>query len=192
MGDIAGLIAEMDANLSHAASNVQGLSHNQFNWRSEPGRWSIAQAMAHLNIVDGQDIAPLRSAIDAARARNLIGTGPFTYGLLGRKVVASAEPPVKSKFKAPANYQPPLEAAPDATLADYRRISGEMRKPANSAEGLHLRRVKTSLPMLPPVLRAFVKMPLGARFALITAHHRRHLWQADQVRNHPDFPGKGI
>jgi hypothetical protein len=48
--------------------------------------------------------------------------------------------------------------------------------------------VKTILPVLPALLRPFVKMPLGARFALITAHDRRHLWQAEQVRNHASFP----
>jgi DinB superfamily len=186
--DIVSLIAEIDANVSHAESVARGLSHEQFNWRSEPGRWSIGQALAHLNIVDGQDLAPLRAGIDAGRSRNLTGTGPFTYGLVSRKVVASMEPPVTRKSKAPANYQPPPEADPEVTLAEYRRISAAIRELAKSASGLHLRRVKTSLPALPALLRTIVKMPLGARFALITAHDRRHLWQADQIRNHPGFP----
>ena len=49
--------------------------------------------------------------------------------------------------------------------------------------------VRTTLPALPAFLRGIVQMPLGARFALIGAHDRRHLWQAEQVREHADFPG---
>ncbi|MDP8991389.1 MAG: hypothetical protein M3N41_15070, partial [Acidobacteriota bacterium] len=146
------------------------------------------QCLSHLNVVDGQDLAPLRAAIADGKARHLTGGGPFTYGFLSRKFVSSMEPPVQRKFKAPKNYIPAGESDPQATLAEFRRISRDLRVLAQSAIGLHLARVKTSMPALPAGLRAFVKMPLGARFELITAHDRRHLWQAEAVRNHPEFP----
>jgi len=34
----------------------------------------------------------------------------------------------------------------------------------------------------------WVKMPLGARLAHMITHDRRHLWQAEQVRNDPNSP----
>ena len=71
---------------------------------------------------------------------------------------------------------------------EHNHDSAEMRRLAQSAAGLDLARVKSTLPALPALLRVIVKMPLGARFELIAAHDRRHLWQAEQVRNHPDFP----
>ncbi len=98
------------------------------------------------------------------------------------------EPPAKRKFKAPKSYVPAEESDPQATLAEFRRISKDLRTLAQSAAGRHLARVKTSMPALPPLLRTFIKMPLGARFELITAHDRRHLWQAEAVRNHAQFP----
>ena len=186
--DLAVLITEIDANVSHAESLVAGLSHQQFNWRPDPASWSIGQCLAHLNVVDGQDLAPVRAAIEDGKSRQLTGDGPFTYGFLSRKFVASMEPPAKRKFKAPKSYIPPEECDPQATLAEFRRISKELRTLAQSAAGLHLARVKTSMPALPPLLRAFVKMPLGARLELITAHDRRHLWQAEAIRNRPEFP----
>ncbi len=186
--DIAPLIGEIDANLTRAESITAGLSEQQFNWRPEPGRWSIAQAIAHLNVVNGQDLPALRQSIDAGRARQLTGTGPFAYGFLSRKFVASMEPPVTRKFKAPKEYEPPTDAGLDQTLTAYRAISADVRRLVQAAEGLHLARVKTTLSTLPAIIRAVVKMPLGARFALITTHDRRHLWQAEQVRKHPRFP----
>ena len=186
--DLAVLITEIDANLSHVESLAAGLSHRQFNWRPGAANWSIGQCLSHLNVVNGQDLAPLRAAIAAGKSRQLTGDGPFTYGFLTRKFVASMEPPAKRKFKAPKTYLPPEDSDPQTTLAEFRRLSKELRALAQSASGLHLARVKTTMPALPPLLRAFVKIPLGARLEVITAHDRRHLWQAEAVRARPGFP----
>jgi hypothetical protein len=186
--DLAVLITEIDANLSHAESLAAGLSHPQFNWRPDPASWSIGQCLSHLNLVNSQDLAPLSAAIAGGKSRQLTGDGPFTYGFLTRKFVASMEPPAKRKFKAPKTYLPPEVSDPQTTLAEFRRISKELRILAQSAAGLHLARVKTIVPALPSLLRALVKMPLGARLEVITVHDRRHLWQAEAVRNHREFP----
>jgi DinB family protein len=186
--DLAVLVTEIDANISHAQSLAAGLSHARFNWRSEPGRWSIGQCLSHLNTVNGGDLAALRAAIEAGKERRRTGKGPFTYGFLSRKFVASMEPPATRKFKAPKYYEPVPESDPEETLAEYCRISAEIRRLLQLAAGLDLARVKATLPALPAPLRAIVKMPLGARFELLAAHDRRHLWQADQVRTQADFP----
>jgi hypothetical protein len=185
--DIAMLIVEMEANVSHLESLTHGLSDVQFNWRPEAGRWSIAECVTHLNIVNGGDLVTLESAINRGRARNRTGEGPFSYGFLSKKFVAMMEPNT-SKMKAPKLYVPPSHAGKDETVKEYRRIATELRGLAKSADGLHLGRVKTSMPALPAALRAFVKMPLGARFHALTAHDRRHLSQAERVRDSPDFP----
>jgi hypothetical protein len=75
-----------------------------------------------------------------------------------------------------------------AAIAEYRRISNELKRLAREASGLNLRNVKVTLPALPPFLRPLIKMPLGGRIGFITTHDRRHLWQAEQVRTDPNFP----
>jgi hypothetical protein len=152
--DLAVLITEIHANVSHAESLTVGLSREQFNWRPAPGVWSVGQNLAHLNIANGLDLAPLRAAIEAGHERRLLGEGPFTYGMLSRKFAASLEPlgssrSARRKFKAPRKYEPPSDIEAEETLAEYRRISAEIRALAQSAAGLHLARVKTRLPSLP-------------------------------------------
>jgi hypothetical protein len=98
------------------------------------------------------------------------------------------EPTSKRKFKTRKAYVPTARVDKDETVREYRRISSELRRLAKSADGLHLARVKTTMSALPGVLRVLFKIPVGARLHLITAHDRRHLSQAEQVRNHPDFP----
>ena len=51
------------------------------------------------------------------------------------------------------------------------------------AHGLDLRRAR----VVSPITR-LLRLNLGAAFALIASHNRRHLWQARQVREHPSFP----
>jgi hypothetical protein len=177
------LLTELDANLHRAEAVVEGLSREQFNWHPAPGSWSIAQCLTHLNLVNGQDLAAIGRTIAAAREGGVLGAPPFHYGWISRTFVASMEPPVKSKRKAPKSYAPPAEADPAPTLAEYLRIGRELRRLIESANGVDLARAKTTLPALPPMLRAIVRMPLGARFELIMAHDRRHLWQAEQVRD---------
>ena len=186
--DLAIVIAEMDGNISHMESVTAGLTREQFNWRAAPGTWSVGECLNHLNIVDAGDIAPIRKAIEEGRARGIRGTGPFHYGMLTTKFVASQTLPVKKKYKAPRAFAPPPDADPATTIAEYRRINAEMRKLVMSADGLHLSRVKTELTALPAPLRMLIKIPLGARFALTAAHDHRHLWQAEQVRLHNQFP----
>jgi hypothetical protein len=180
--DIDVLVIENEANSSRAEALISGLTHEQFNWHPEAGRWSIAQNLAHLNTVHGKDLESLRPAINAARSASVTGSGPFRYGLLSRKFVASMEPPVTRKFKAPKAFEPPFEAALESSLAEYRRTSAELRQLLILSRGMDLARVKTRLTALPALLQPILKMPLGARFELINAHDRRHLWQAEQIR----------
>jgi len=186
--EIATLTAAIDANSANADEVTRGLSRDQFNWRAEPGRWSIAECLTHLNIVNSVDLAPIEQVIESGRARGITASGPFRYGFLSSKFVASQDLPVKRKFKAPKVFVPPPQADPEKTIGEYRRIAGEVRRLVLAANGLDLARLKVDLGALPAPLRAIFKMPLGARFALIANHDRRHLWQAGEVRKHPMFP----
>src|SRR5580658_2996587 len=140
--DIAMLITEIDANLSHAESITHGLTREQFQWRPEPGRWSIGECFAHLNVTNSFTLKAVATGIAKGRSSGKTGQGPFQYGFLSRKFIASQEPPVKKKFTAPKTFLPPADIDMDATLAEYRRVSGELRRMTREADGLHLARVK--------------------------------------------------
>jgi hypothetical protein len=182
--DIAMLVVEIDANLSHAESITHGLSRRQFQWRPAPARWSIGECFVHMNIVNVTALP----AIEAGIAQGKPGQGPFRYGFLMRKFIASQEPPVKSKFKAPKVFLPPSETDLEQTMAEYRRVQAELKRLSRLADGLHLSRTKIKMPALPAALRTLIRIPLGGQLHLTTTHDRRHLWQAEQVRNDPSFP----
>jgi hypothetical protein len=181
--DVDGLMNHLRINLNSAETIAKGLSKHQFNWTSEPGRWSIGQCLQHLNLIDGEDLGRIRAAVEQGHARGIKAPSPFRYGWLGVKFVNMMEPPITRKFNAPKNYQPSPDVDPEATLNEYRRLVGEYLALAEKARGLDLRRIKTGLSGVP-----LIRMSLGARLSLIATHDTRHLWQADQVMKHSNFP----
>ena len=179
---VSKLLVANTANIEKAASLTACLSAAQMNWRPQPGKWSIAQNLAHLNFgYPGLDT--IASSIAAARAKGIIGNGPFRYGWLMSWIVKSMEPPPKRKFKAAKRFTPSPDVDAAKAVADYCRMAERLTELIQKADGLDLVRAKTPFGPL-----KWVKIPLGARLAHMTTHDRRHLWQAEQVRNDPNFP----
>ena len=177
------LLDENTANIEKAKSLTAGLSAAQMNWRPQPGKWSIAQNLAHLNF-GYPYFDTIASSIAAARAKGIIGNGPFRYGWLSSWFASSMEPPPKRKWKSAKRFAPPPDVDAAKALADYRLQTARLAELIQKADGLDLARAKTVMLGLPK----WAKMPLGARLAHLITHQRRHLWQAEQVRNDPNFP----
>lgn len=163
---------------------VDALTLEQFNWRPDASTWSIAECIDHLNQTAAEYQPALRQAIEKGWAKNKVGRGPFKHGFVMRWFKSQMEPPPKNRFKAPKSFLPPKEPKPVSTVREsflsYQETFEELLEQAN---GLHLTRVRMGSPALP-----LLRMSIGAVFAIMAAHERRHLWQANQVRQHPDFP----
>ena len=173
---------ENTANIEKAKSLTSGLSAAQMNWRPQPGKWSIAQNLAHLNF-GYQHFDTIASSIAAARAKGIISNGPFRYGWLSSWFMKSMEPPPKRKYKTFKSNAPSPDVDAAKALADYLRMGARLAELIQEADGLDLARAKTPFGDL-----KWFKMPLGAWLTHIITHERRHLWQAEQVRNDPNFP----
>jgi hypothetical protein len=178
---VSKLLNENTANIEKAKSLTAGLSAVQMSWRPQLGKWSIAENLDHLNAGRGRDLDTIASSIAAARAKGIVGNGPFRYGWLSSWIMKSQEPPPKRKFKAAKAYAPSPDVIAANALADYFRNTARLGELLQKADGLDLARAKT--PFGP--LKWF---PLGALLTHKITHERRHLWQAEQVRSHPNFP----
>jgi hypothetical protein len=177
---VSKLLDDNNANIEKAKSLTAGLSAAQMSWRPHPGKWSIAQNLDHLNH-SARGLDTIASSIAAARAKGIVGNGPFRYGWLTSWIMKSQEPPPKRKYKTHKSNAPSPDVDAAKALADYLRNTARLGELIQKADGLDLARAKT--PFGP--LKWF---PLGALLTHITTHDRRHLWQAEQVRNDPNFP----
>ncbi len=168
-------------------SDVKGLtdalSEAQFQWPPEPGSWSIAQCIEHLDRSIAVYLPVLDHAIEKARAQGVTGTGPFRYGALGRLMLWSMEPSARLKVKTFTPLVPTVAESKADTLAAYFARHRDIERRMTESSGLDWKRVRLQSPLV-----KWMKFELGVLFWFIMAHERRHVWQAKQVRSHPAFP----
>lgn len=153
-----------------------GLSSDAFVWRPAPDAWSVAECLDHLNTTNRLYIDGIRQAIAEGRSAGAIGSGPFRMGWLESRFVASLEPPVKLRFKAPAVFRPAPTVSREEILAEWEQTHRTAAELARSADGLHLSKLRVQSPAT-----RLLKFSLFAAFQIIPAHDRRHLWQAARV-----------
>lgn len=163
-----------------------GLNEGQFNWRPAAGEWSIAECLGHLVMAGRWDIDALQRAIESGQPRAASGEGQTDYPAVDRFIVAQTEPPAKQKWSAP-RYFIPLHGQPvTAILPTLLHEEDQFARLLESSRGLDLTRVKVAIP-----ITRFWKMSLGMAFARVVAHQRRHLEQAQRVRQRMAEQGIG-
>jgi hypothetical protein len=173
---------------------ASGLTDEQFTWspasapsalrRGRPApAWSIAQCIDHLNVTARLYLPQLDEGIANAIRQGMYGEGPFTYWWLARMFVRMLEPPPRLRVKTPEAFQPPPARARREIMAAFRAYQVQYVDRLRQANGLDLARARVRSPVA-----SWMYMPLGTGFAAMTAHERRHLWQAKKVMQAPGFP----
>jgi hypothetical protein len=164
-----GLAAEADA-------LVAPLNEAQFKWQPAPGAWSVAECLEHLNVTARLYLPHLDEAIADAIRRGLYAEGPFKYNWIGRFAVRSMEPPARFRMRAPTSFHPPPNRSRHEIMAAFGAYQVQFIDRLRQANGLDLARARVRSPAA-----RWLRLPLGSGFALMTAHERRHLWQAREV-----------
>ena len=159
-----------------AQALVAGLTAEQLTRRAEPGGWSIAECLAHLNLTAATVQQLMTKAIERGRREKKFGTGPFSMGARGRLFIWIAEPPPKFRIRAPKNVRPPA-TIDDALqlLPDFLRAQDEWERLMREQEGLDLAKIKVG--------QGAFRMRLAAALPWMMAHQRRHLLQAENVKS---------
>lgn len=180
--DTRSMLDQLETIKKEGAALAAGLTDAQFNWRPGPGRWSIAQNLNHLNVGDLKVLPAFDRAIAAGRAKGKTSTGPFRYGWFSRFLIREMEPPPRRRMKTPITGSAGDQHRAADILPEFARVRDELARRVRESDGLDLAGIRTVSPV-----NRLIRLPLGAYFAFILAHDRRHIWQARQVRTAPDF-----
>lgn len=161
-----------------AGAVVGGLTAEQLTAQPAPGKWSVAECILHLNATAAVVQPLMENAIAQARQNKIVGAGPFDIGLKGRLLVWIAEPPPKFRMPAPRNVRPPARIDdPGKLLPDFMNAQDEWERLIRESAGLDLAKIKVG-PLFSPL-----RQRLAASFPWMMAHQRRHLLQAENVKN---------
>jgi hypothetical protein len=167
---------EIRAMMPRAAKAMEGLSAGQLNWTPAEGSWSIAECIDHLNVSNEHYAAAIEAAIAKGPAPRP-GSSTPKLGVLERWFLKQMEPPAKMKVKAPRKFQPGTAFDKTELLDRWCKTHSRLALLAERAEAVDLGRTKVVSPV-----SGFVKFSLLCMLQVLPAHDRRHLWQADKVR----------
>jgi DinB superfamily len=154
-----------------------GLSEEQLSWSPRPGRWSIAQNLSHLRRTTEVFLPAVDATLEASRNLKLHSPGPFTLNLYGRLMLWRMESRPILKMRAPKPIWPRLLGSCAAELDHFLIAQAALRQRIEHAEGFHLTAIR-----FPSPLASCVRVNLLEFFSLCNAHSRRHLRQANHVR----------
>ncbi|MFQ5890487.1 MAG: DinB family protein [Gemmatimonadota bacterium] len=174
--------AEFEWARSEIQELVSGVTDAQLNWRPHEDEWSIAECVAHLNLIGRKMIPKIDAGIEKARAKEWLSDGPFRYGRLGNWLVRAGgadQLPPRRKMRAPKLYVPsPSETwLVSTTVPRFFALQEELIERVERANGIDLRKLRVPSAVLP-----LLRLSLGQWFALLAGHQRRHLWQARRVK----------
>jgi hypothetical protein len=182
--DIQQVLDQIDE-ADRAADSLAGrLTDEQFHWQPDGGRgWSVAQCLEHLATINVVYVEAVQTGVETARRHGWSRSGPLSPGFFGRKFIASMQPPVTRRMRAPGRVRPGSQSTRDDILRRYHEAHERVRRTLHDAAGIDANRATFQNPFL-----KLVRVKVATGLQVIAAHDRRHLWQAEQVMNRTDFP----
>lgn len=175
------LCESLNANDEAAKKLVAGLNEEQLNWRPAPGSWSVGQCLEHLCITNE---AYLPAIVEALREKADAPVQQIVPGAFGGWFLRNfIEPSAKGK-RAPA--PPKIRPTARVGLSVLERfLSGNQscRETILSARNKDVNRIRFWNPLIKGI-----RFTVGTGLEIIAGHERRHLLQAERVRNSLDFP----
>ena len=178
-------LSELDAIERDGDAAVAGLSNEQGSRRPAPGKWSVAECVAHLRHVGTLLLERLEPALNRARVQGKLSDRAAKLGLIGGWFTRSMEPGGARTMPAPGNFVPPSDIPLDTAVEAWRIHHARLRRAIESAEGLALERVR-----IPSAAKGggLLRLNAAAWIASTLAHERRHIAQINRVKEQLGMP----
>lgn len=149
-----------------------------FTVRPQPASWSAAECLAHLSVSSEMFLPVIRTAVDDGRRNGLTAKQKKepTMDLLGRVLRWAMEPPIRKRYKTTAPFVPKSVRAKADAFGEFAALQSKLIDLLHDARGLDLTKIRITSPF-----DRRVRYNLYSAFRILTAHQRRHLWQAEQA-----------
>jgi len=163
---------------------TKGLSEAQRKFKPAPDRWSIAEIVEHIVVVQELVLGPIREQL----AKSPVVTADRDYKQIDA-VIVNQLPDRLQKFQAPEMLRPTGRWEPsvalDRLVKNYARLSEYLDSTPD------LRQHQVDAPPLKAVSKGAYDSMDGYQWVLgAAAHTERHTKQILEVKADPDFPAK--
>jgi len=144
--------------------------------RPAPERWSVAECVAHLSLTNRAFLPLLDGALAQARHAGRPAPRRYRRDLAGWLLAHSVEPPARMRVTTTAAFVPRASRPASELVAEFVALQDELAARVRAADGLPIQAVTVVSPF-----NASVRYSAWSALTIITAHERRHLWQAEEA-----------
>lgn len=172
---------ELSANDQTAQALAAGLTREQLNWLPSPDSWSVGQCLEHLCITNETYLAAISADLPDHPDSPV---DQITPGWLSRWFIRKFVEPSPNGAKAPAPSKIKPAANVDLSVLDRFLSSNKAcREFIVHARGKNVNVIRFWNPLVPGI-----RFTVGTGLEIISSHERRHLLQAERVRDSANFP----
>jgi len=176
------IVSELDASDEHATRLAGTLTSGQLNWRARPDAWSVGQCLDHLAIANDVYLSAMAPALEGQPEATVQEITPGWFGrLFIRRYIDPATQ--QARGRAPRKIAPHRDVD-RAILARFLAGNRDARALVRQAAHLDVNRIRFTNPFIP-----VIHFTVGTGLEILSRHQRRHLLQADRVRQAAGFPG---
>ena len=140
--------------------------------------WSVAGNIAHLSLTTEAFLPLLDAAATEGRDHGMTGFGPFGMGFMSRILVWFIDPSssIKVKVKTKPSFEPVATESVEEELRRFLELQARLAEAVTAFDGLAIDKLK-----VPSPFEARLKYTVVGAIAIIAAHQRRHLLQAERA-----------
>lgn len=175
------LISELNRADERAAALARSLNPRQLNWAPAPGVWSIGQCLEHLCVANEVYLDAMSNSLVG---HQLAVVQEITPGWFGRWFIRNyIEPSSKpTRRRAPRKIRPRAQIAP-SVLDRFISSNHAARKLVHRAMYYDVNQIRFKNPFIP-----VIRFTIGTGLEILSKHQRRHLLQAERIRESLEFP----
>lgn len=169
-------IAQIDAITSDFRSAFDHLSAEQLNWKPTPQKWSIAQNIDHIIVINASYFSIFEDLRKETLKLPKLAKWEFIVNYFGKFILKSSQPDRRKRTKTFAIWEPTsAELSPDI-LAQFDEHQKLLKTYISESDDL----IEYESVIPSPVNKNIV-YKLETAFDIIVAHERRHFMQAKEV-----------
>jgi hypothetical protein len=175
------LAFELSGNDQSAQAVAGGLNEEQINWQPAPGKWSVGQCLEHLCLTND---AYMKAIAEVIKGKPDSPVEQITPGWFARWFIRNFIEPSPQSKKAKTWSKISPGARVDAGVLD-RFLAGNRacRELVLRAREKNVNQIRFRNPWVPVIW-----FTVGTALEIIAGHERRHLLQAERVRDAAGFP----
>lgn len=166
----------LDAVTANVDKEFGGLSHEQLNWKLSAEKWSIAEVLEHLNLVNASYEKVLTDSVNSTSDMGFTGSIGFVVKFLGNMIYQSVEPSRAKRMKTFPVWEPTESNVSKEVISEFKKHQELIKKLISDNKSLLEKDI-----VIPSPANRYIVYKLRKAVEIVVSHEERHLNQALEI-----------